>query len=174
MMAYPDGTSKRIKQLSDTVTAGANNEMRLQKAEGCGSLPTAFQSLVEAKKIFLYTGANSGDGVPQIDGPLGAAILAHALYQANKVCNHRRRPHQYSCCTKDPASGQPGACRAHPLCRGQRGQRHTGQSNGCPYRQTQKTEILLREIRRYVDKIPLDSTSVWLCCTHFPALKKFI
>src|SRR6476619_7074312 len=85
MMACPDGTSKRIKQLSDTVTAGANNEMRLQKAEGCGSLPTAFQSLVEAKKIFLYTGANSGDGVPQIDGPLGAAILAHTLYQANKV-----------------------------------------------------------------------------------------
>lgn len=29
-----------------------------------------------------------------------------------------------------------------------------------------------REVERYVDLIPLDSTSVWLCCTHFPALLK--
>jgi glutamate racemase len=29
---------------------------------------------------------------------------------------------------------------------------------------------LEREVERYVDLIPLDSTSVWLCCTHFPAL----
>lgn len=34
--------------------------------------------------------------------------------------------------------------------------------------------LLKREIRRYVDKISLDTTSVWLCCTHFPALFKFI
>lgn len=34
--------------------------------------------------------------------------------------------------------------------------------------------LLRREIRRYVDKIPLDTTSIWLCCTHFPALLKFI
>ena len=27
-----------------------------------------------------------------------------------------------------------------------------------------------REVERYVGLIPLDSTSVWLCCTHFPAL----
>lgn len=29
-----------------------------------------------------------------------------------------------------------------------------------------------REVERYVDLIPLDSTSVWLCCTHFPALRE--
>lgn len=31
-----------------------------------------------------------------------------------------------------------------------------------------------REVERYVDLIPLDSTSVWLCCTHFPALRELI
>ena len=34
--------------------------------------------------------------------------------------------------------------------------------------------LLRREVRRYVDQIPLDSTSVWLCCTHFPAIKGLI
>ena len=34
--------------------------------------------------------------------------------------------------------------------------------------------LLKREVRRYVDQIPLDSTSVWLCCTHFPAIKGLI
>jgi len=40
----------------------------------------------------------------------------------------------------------------------------------------EKTSIayteLEREVERYVDLIPLDSTSVWLCCTHFPALRE--
>lgn len=31
-----------------------------------------------------------------------------------------------------------------------------------------------REVERYVGLIPLDSTSVWLCCTHFPALLQLI
>lgn len=34
--------------------------------------------------------------------------------------------------------------------------------------------LLLREIYRYVDQIPLDATSIWLCCTHFPILMKLI
>jgi len=34
--------------------------------------------------------------------------------------------------------------------------------------------LLRTEIRRYVDRIPLDSTSVWLCCTHFPAVQDLI
>lgn len=34
--------------------------------------------------------------------------------------------------------------------------------------------MLKEEINRYVDQIPLDSTSVWLCCTHFPALRTWI
>lgn len=34
--------------------------------------------------------------------------------------------------------------------------------------------LLKTEIRRYVDRIPLDSTSVWLCCTHFPAIQDLI
>ena len=41
--------------------------------------------------------------------------------------------------------------------------------------QTAAVKALLRkEVRRYVDQIPLDSTSVWLCCTHFPAIKGLI
>ena len=34
--------------------------------------------------------------------------------------------------------------------------------------------LLLREIYRYADQIPLDATSIWLCCTHFPILIKLI
>jgi glutamate racemase len=34
--------------------------------------------------------------------------------------------------------------------------------------------LLRTEIRRYVERIPLDSTSVWLCCTHFPAVQDLI
>jgi glutamate racemase len=34
--------------------------------------------------------------------------------------------------------------------------------------------MLEEEINRYVDQIPLDSTSVWLCCTHFPAIRHLI
>jgi glutamate racemase len=33
---------------------------------------------------------------------------------------------------------------------------------------------LMHEVRRYVDLIPLNSSSIWLCCTHFPALKDII
>lgn len=38
----------------------------------------------------------------------------------------------------------------------------------------QITALLRTEVRRYVDRIPLDSTSVWLCCTHFPAIQDLI
>jgi glutamate racemase len=31
-----------------------------------------------------------------------------------------------------------------------------------------------RAIKEYVEKIPADATSVWLCCTHYPALKERI
>lgn len=34
--------------------------------------------------------------------------------------------------------------------------------------------MVRREVRRYAEQIPLDSTSVWLVCTHFPALKELI
>ena len=34
--------------------------------------------------------------------------------------------------------------------------------------------LLLREIYRYADQIPLDATSIWLCCTHFPILIELI
>jgi glutamate racemase len=33
------------------------------------------------------------------------------------------------------------------------------------------TKEMTRVIAKYVDKIPADATSVWLCCTHYPALK---
>jgi glutamate racemase len=34
--------------------------------------------------------------------------------------------------------------------------------------------LLLREIDRVVEQIPLDATSIWLCCTHFPILMELI
>ena len=34
--------------------------------------------------------------------------------------------------------------------------------------------LLLREIFRYVEQIPLNATSIWLCCTHFPILRELI
>lgn len=45
------------------------------------------------------------------------------------------------------------------------------------YHRSKDPRIVARlrtEIRRYVDRIPLDSTSVWLCCTHFPAVQDLI
>lgn len=33
---------------------------------------------------------------------------------------------------------------------------------------------LLSEVEHYVALIPLNSTSIWLCCTHFPALKGLV
>lgn len=29
-------------------------------------------------------------------------------------------------------------------------------------------------VKKYVDKVPMDATSVWLCCTHYPAIKPHI
>lgn len=29
-------------------------------------------------------------------------------------------------------------------------------------------------VKKYVEKVPLDASSVWLCCTHYPALKPHI
>jgi glutamate racemase len=34
--------------------------------------------------------------------------------------------------------------------------------------------LLEREIFRYVEQIPLNATSIWLCCTHFPILRELI
>lgn len=34
--------------------------------------------------------------------------------------------------------------------------------------------LLEREVRRYCEKIPLNATSIWLCCTHFPILRDLI
>ena len=34
--------------------------------------------------------------------------------------------------------------------------------------------LLLREIYRVVEQIPLDATSIWLCCTHYPILMELI
>jgi glutamate racemase len=45
---------------------------------------------------------------------------------------------------------------------------HMKDSNSPAYQE------LMHEVRRYVDLIPLNSSSVWLCCTHFPALKDII
>ncbi|HWW08248.1 glutamate cyclase domain-containing protein [Collimonas sp.] len=35
----------------------------------------------------------------------------------------------------------------------------------------EKVEKVRIAVEKYVDKIPVDATSVWLCCTHYPALK---
>lgn len=34
--------------------------------------------------------------------------------------------------------------------------------------------LLLREVNRYCEQIPLNATSIWLCCTHFPILRDLI
>lgn len=35
-------------------------------------------------------------------------------------------------------------------------------------------EKVKKTVEKYVKKIPVDATSVWLCCTHYPALKSHI
>jgi glutamate racemase len=35
-------------------------------------------------------------------------------------------------------------------------------------------EYVKGEVQKFVDKVPRDATSVWLCCTHYPALKGMI
>jgi glutamate racemase len=35
-------------------------------------------------------------------------------------------------------------------------------------------KTFLQEIVRYVEKCPLNATSIWLCCTHFPIIRDFI
>lgn len=34
--------------------------------------------------------------------------------------------------------------------------------------------LLVREVYRYCEQIPLNATSIWLCCTHYPVLKELI
>ncbi|MDB5758205.1 MAG: hypothetical protein JWM30_1494 [Burkholderia sp.] len=34
--------------------------------------------------------------------------------------------------------------------------------------------LLEREIFRYIEQIPLNATSIWLCCTHYPILREML
>ncbi|MBK4736941.1 glutamate cyclase domain-containing protein [Noviherbaspirillum pedocola] len=62
---------------------GAGNLFK--RAEGAGNLLTSFHSISNSEKVFLCTGSNCTDGKPQLDGPLGTALLAHSLYELHKV-----------------------------------------------------------------------------------------
>jgi glutamate racemase len=83
---YPEATQLRIKALDSLISeiAQAANK-RPVRSEYAGSLLTAFNALAGAGKIFVCTGANTADGKVDTDGPIGAAVLANALYQAGKV-----------------------------------------------------------------------------------------
>jgi glutamate racemase len=85
LIAYPDRTRTRMKSLDkellDFPVAGRK---RLTRADEAGNLHTALNALVHADRIFLVIGANTADGKVQADGPIGAAALAHALFQAGK------------------------------------------------------------------------------------------
>lgn len=84
--SYPEATQVRIKALDSLISkvAQAANK-RPAWAEHAGSLLTAFDALAAAEKVFVCAGANTADGRVETDGPVAAAILANALYQAGKV-----------------------------------------------------------------------------------------
>ena len=42
------------------------------------------------------------------------------------------------------------------------------------YKNPETRAIMMDDIKQIVDRIPADATSVWLCCTHYPAYKPFI
>jgi hypothetical protein len=83
---YPEATQLRVKTLDSLVSEIAQlANKRPVRAEHAGSLLTAFNALAAAEKVFLCSGANTADGRLDSDGPIGTAVLAHALYQAGKV-----------------------------------------------------------------------------------------
>lgn len=42
------------------------------------------------------------------------------------------------------------------------------------YNKPETRAIMMADIKEIVDRIPANATSVWLCCTHYPAYKPFI
>ena len=42
------------------------------------------------------------------------------------------------------------------------------------YKNPETRAVMMDDIKDIVDRIPVDATSVWLCCTHYPAYKPFI
>lgn len=83
---YPESAQARIKSLDKLIAGSAPAVQRLPvRTEGTGTLLTAFDALATADKVFLCTGANTAEGKVELDGPVGTAVLAHALYQAGKV-----------------------------------------------------------------------------------------
>jgi hypothetical protein len=85
LIAYPDRTRTRMKLLDkELLDFPVADRKRLTRADEAGNLHTALDALVRADRIFLVIGANTADGKLQADGPIGAAALAHALFQAGK------------------------------------------------------------------------------------------
>ena len=83
---YPESTQARVKSLDKLISEAAPTAQRVAvRSEGTGNLLTAFDALAAADKVFLCTGANTAEGKIELDGPVGTAVLAHALYQAGKV-----------------------------------------------------------------------------------------
>ena len=83
---YPESTQARVKSLDKLISEAAPTAQRVPvRSEGTGNLLTAFDALAAADKVFLCTGANTAEGKVELDGPVGTAVLAYALYQAGKV-----------------------------------------------------------------------------------------
>lgn len=83
---YPESTQARVKSLDKLISEAAPTAQRVAvRSEGTGNLLTAFDALAAADKVFLCTGANTAEGKVELDGPVGTAVLAYALYQAGKV-----------------------------------------------------------------------------------------
>lgn len=83
---YPERTQARITSLGTLICEAVSTTQRAAvRSEGAGNLLTAFDALAAAEKVFLCTGANTAEGKVELDGPVGTAVLAYALYQAGKV-----------------------------------------------------------------------------------------
>lgn len=86
LSAFPDTTRNRIysldRALSSLTRLGQTLPIRSEKS---GNLLTAFAQLSKAKSVFICVGANTAQGKADIDSPVAAAALAHAIFQAGKV-----------------------------------------------------------------------------------------
>jgi glutamate racemase len=83
---YPESTQARVKSLDKLISESAPAAQRVPvRTEGTGNMLTAFDAVAAASKVFLCTGANTAEGKVELDGPVGTAVLAYALYQAGKV-----------------------------------------------------------------------------------------
>jgi glutamate racemase len=86
LSAFPDTTRNRILSLDRALSSLTRLGQTLPvRPENSGNLLTAFAQLSTAKRVFICVGANTAQGKTDIDSPVAAAALAHAIYKAGKV-----------------------------------------------------------------------------------------